>query len=171
MGLVNTPHVVVAPYSSTVTMLPLTSLGDFATGGYYGFTLFRRYLSNVADEAVSYFGANHVLAHNEYLCDGITNGEPSSFGWHESQCELMSGQQVYGYGFHGTGNMRNRSGHLQFSFYRLSRGLGGVNPRILRDVASENSLWATGDEWPSIFTLEAGEESYLPNITPYLCIC
>ena len=170
IGVTNTPHLVVAPYSSNITQTPLTSLGNFATDGYYGFTLLRNLLSNIADEAINYFGAGHVLTHNEYLCDGISNGEPSSYNWYETNCELMSGQQVYGNGFLGTGNMRNRSGYLQFSYFKLTRRLGEVTPGMLRDVASANSLWATGDEWPTTVTLEAGEESYLPSFTPYLCI-
>ena len=170
MGLVNTPHVVVAPYSSTVAMLLLPSLDNFATDGYYGFTLLRNLLSNIADEAISYFGAGHVLTHNEYLCDGISSGEPSSYNLYETNCELMSGQQVYGNGFLGAGNMRNRSGYLQFSYFKLTRGLGEVTPGMLRDVASADSLWTTGEEWPATVTLEAGEESYLPSFTPYLCI-
>ena len=170
IGVTNTPHAVVAPYSNTVARAFLTSLGNFATDGYHGFTLLRSLLSDIADEAISYFGAGHVLTHNEYLCDGISNGEPSSYDWYETNCELMSGQQVYGNGFLGTGNLRNRSGYLQFSYFKLTRGLGEVTPGMLRDVASADSLWATGSEWPTTVTLEAGEESYLPSFTPYLCI-
>ena len=170
IGVANYSHLVVAPYSLNINVTPLTSLGNFATDGYYGFTLLRNLLSNIADEAINYFGAGHVLTHNEYLCDGISNGEPSSYNWYETNCELMSGQQVYGNGFLGTGNMRNRSGYLQFSYFKLTRRLGEVTPGMLRDVASADSLWTTGEEWPATVTLEAGEESYLPSFTPYLCI-
>ena len=170
IGTASYDHLVVAPYSNTISMSFLTSLGNFSTGGYYGLTLLRSLLSDIADEAISYFGAGHVLTHNEYLCDGISNGEPSSYNWYETNCELMSGQQVYGNGFLGTGNLRNRSGYLQFSYFKLTRGLGEVTPGILRDVASVDSLWATRDEWPTTVTLEAGEESFLPSFTPYLCI-
>ncbi len=92
-GLIFTPHIVVAPYG-TIYEYIISSIENFSSSGYYGFSKLREILASIAENAVNIFGEEHVLTHDEYLCDGITNGEPSSYGWYESQCELMTLQQV-----------------------------------------------------------------------------
>ena len=161
-----TPHVVVARYGAFNNT---SSAPDgFSSGGYYGLTGVRSMLSSMTSEAVSSFGDEHVLTHSEYLCDGISNGEASSYDWYSSRCELMTLHQVYGGLFFGSSELSNLSGYKQFSYFRLMRGLGNVTPGLLRDVASANSLWAASSITPSKVTLEADGWT---SATPYICIC
>lgn len=171
-----TPHIVVAPYSNGIEIGGFSSIAGFSSGGYYGFTELRQWLATKAEEAVNYFGEEHVLTHDEYLCDGMANGEPSSYGWHESQCELMTLQQVYGGYFYGAGVMSNINANQQFSYFKLARNnWNQVSPGVLRDVASANSLWlANSPSYPEKYTVEAfvlGENEAYFGATPYLCIC
>ena len=167
MGLTNTPHIVVRRTLGGVAVEDetLASVANFSTNGYYGFTEFREWLSDYADMITSELGQEHVLEHNEYLCDGVTNGEPSSYNWYSSKCELMTGSQFFGDKFYGTAYL---GGYPQFSYYRLSRGYSRGNSGILRDVASGNELWKITSGQPDVFTVAVGETYQLE---PYFCIC
>lgn len=166
MGLTNTPHVVVKRETVTSpTLKTLASVADFSTGGYYGFTEFREWLSDYADTIVSELGQEHVLEHNEYLCDSMTNGEPSSYNWYASKCELMTGSQFFGDRFYGSGYL---GGYPQFSYYRLSRNCGRENSGILRDVASSDNLYEVRNGQLSTFAVAVGENY---TLEPYFCIC
>ena len=166
MGLTNIPHIVVKRTTSTwISPETLASVAGFPTNGYYGFTEFREWLSDYADTIVSELGQEHILEHNEYLCDGITNGEPSSYNWYSSKCELMTGSQFFGERFYGSGYL---GGYPQFSYYRLSRNYGLASSGILRDVASSDSLYQVVDGQLDTFTVAIDEEY---KLKPYFCIC
>ena len=162
------PHVVVAPYGNSV-MLELSPEG-FSSGGYYGFSALRDWLATQAEAAVNFFGEEHVLTHKEYLCDGITNGEASHYDWYDSQCELMTLQQVYGNQYYGSPDLSNKSGNHQFSYYRIFReALSSMPPYTLRDVASANSLWLA-DNITGLSQFIVDSEEFF-SATPYMCIC
>lgn len=168
----NTPHIVVTEYDNFYTggMVSFESTDNFATGGYYGWTALRDRLAYEVTQAESFFGEGCVMAHSEYLCDGMANGEPSSFNSYTSKCELMTLGQAHGGYFYTFSDLSNKNGYKQFSYYKLSRTSANT---VLRDAASANTLWQITPSYNGSELLQytVGDTIFKSSFSPYLCIC
>lgn len=89
-----THHAVIVPDTALYNAQMNTS--NVTTGGYTGSAMYTTNLANAKTTIKAAFGASHVLAHREYLCNAVANGKPSGGAWFDSDIELMSEAMAYG---------------------------------------------------------------------------
>lgn len=89
-----THHIVVAPDA------PMFYVGmndeNKTEGGYVGSKMRTKHLRRAEAIFKACFGADHLLAHREYLVNAVADGKPSGGTWCDSLVELMDERMVYG---------------------------------------------------------------------------
>ena len=90
-------------YTHHVTLVPDKSMyehvmndSNVITGGYVGSKMYTTGLDDAKATINNAFGATHILSHRQYLCNAVSNGNPSGGSWYNSTVELMTEQNVYG---------------------------------------------------------------------------
>ena len=90
-------------YAHHVTLVPDRSMyehvmndSNVITGGYVGSKMYTTGLDDAKATINNAFGATHILSHRQYLCNAVSNGNPSGGSWYNSTVELMTEQNVYG---------------------------------------------------------------------------
>lgn len=88
-----THHVVIVPDSNLYN----AKMNDTNTteGGYVGSAMYKTGLESAKTTIKAAFNG-HVLKHQVYLTNAVTNGKPSAGAWCDSEVELMNEQMVYG---------------------------------------------------------------------------
>lgn len=97
-----THHVTIVPD----TNLDTQKMNDTNTtmGGYTGSAMYTANMATAKNIIKTAFGSSHILNHRQYLCNAVTNNEPSGGAWFDSEIELMTEQNVYGSKVFGTGS-------------------------------------------------------------------
>lgn len=90
----DTHHVTIVP--DTVLYTAKMNDTDITTGGYVGSKMYTQGLANAKTAINNAFGSAHILSHEQYLCNAVTNGYPSGTSWYNSKVELMTEQNVFG---------------------------------------------------------------------------
>ena len=95
-------HIVVAPD----TPMFYIGMNDTNTteGGYVGSKMRTVHLRRAEAIFKACFGADHLLAHREYLVNAVADGKPSAGAWCDSLVELMDERMVYGSLIFDSGN-------------------------------------------------------------------
>mgnify|MGYP007101847984 CR=1 FL=1 len=95
-------HIVVAPDTSMFSI----GMNDTNTteGGYVGSKMRTKHLRRAEAIFKACFGADHLLAHREYLVNAVADGKPSAGAWCDSLVELMDERMVYGSLIFDSGN-------------------------------------------------------------------
>lgn len=90
-------------YAHHVTLVPDRSMyehvmndSNVITSGYVGSKMYTTGLDDAKATINNAFGATHILSHRQYLCNAVSNGNPSGGSWYDSTVELMTEQNVYG---------------------------------------------------------------------------
>ena len=90
-------------YAHHVTLVPDASMyshvmndSNVITSGYVGSKMYTTGLDDAKATINNAFGATHILSHKQYLCNAVSNGNPSGGSWYDSTVELMTEQNVYG---------------------------------------------------------------------------
>ena len=90
-------------YAHHVTLVPdrfmyehVMNDSNVITGGYVGSKMYTTGLDDAKATINNAFGATHILSHRQYLCNAVSNGNPSGGSWYNSTVELMTEQNVYG---------------------------------------------------------------------------
>lgn len=90
-------------YTHHVTLVPDRSMyehvmndSNVITSGYVGSKMYTTGLDDAKATINNAFGATHILSHRQYLCNAVSNGNPSGGSWYDSTVELMTEQNVYG---------------------------------------------------------------------------
>ena len=90
-------------YTHHVTLVPdkfmyehVMNDSNVITGGYVGSKMYTTGLDDAKATINNAFGATHILSHRQYLCNAVSNGNPSGGSWYNSTVELMTEQNVYG---------------------------------------------------------------------------
>lgn len=90
-------------YTHHVTLVPDRSMyehvmndSNVITGGYVGSKMYTTGLADAKTTINNAFGSAHILSHRQYLCNAVSNGNPSGGSWYDSTVELMTEQNVYG---------------------------------------------------------------------------
>ena len=65
-------------------------------GGYVGSKMYTEGLTQAKTIINAAFGEAHILTHSLFLCNAVTNGNPTGRAWADSTVELMTEQNVYG---------------------------------------------------------------------------
>ena len=95
-----THHVVIVPDELLVTSVKMNST-NITTGGYIGSDFYTGNNSNTGratamTKCQNAFGSSHILTHQLYLTNAVTNGYPSGVEWIDTSVELMNEINVYG---------------------------------------------------------------------------
>ena len=135
-------HVVVW---STMGLFTASMNDSFTTeGGYVGSKMFKTHLLRAAAAIKATFGEEHILLHGDWLCNAVTDGLESGWGWFDDRvCDLMSEEMIFGrrvqsykspYGTNG------QHGRTQFPAFALDTKLiqNVMGYPLLRDVARSN---------------------------------
>ena len=95
-------HIVVAPDASMF----YAGMNDEnkTEGGYVGSKMRTKHLRRAEAIFKACFGADHLLAHREYLVNAVADGKPSAGAWCDSLVELMDERMVYGSLIFDSGN-------------------------------------------------------------------
>ena len=90
-------------YAHHVTLVPdrpmyehVMNDSNVITSGYVGSKMYTTGLDDAKATINNAFGATHILSHRQYLCNAVSNGNPSGGSWYNSTVELMTEQNVYG---------------------------------------------------------------------------
>lgn len=121
-------HIVVAPDA------PMFYAGmndeNKTEGGYVGSKMRTKLLRRAEAIFKACFGADHLLAHREYLVNAVADGKPSGGAWCDSLVELMDERMVYGSCIFDSGasdgiTVRNRysTGNSQLNAFRHAKYL------------------------------------------------
>ena len=129
-----TNHIVVVP-SSTLGDLPMNSTNT-TQGGYMNSQMRLTGLNKAKALYKASFGEEHILEHNEILCNAVTNGVASGYAFEKCTVELMSEEMVYGCQFFATEKKTNQKGQLPI--FRHQRY--GDTWTWLRNVANASSF-------------------------------
>lgn len=115
-------------------------------GGYVNSLMRKSGLEKAKTMIKAAFGANHVLSHQEYLTNAVTNGKPNGGAWFDSDVELMNEPMVYGSHIFAAGAdgitvpMRNTVDKSQLPLFQCCPWLISNRQWFwLRDVVS--SVW------------------------------
>ena len=121
-------HVVVVPDASMF----YAGMNDtnITEGGYVGSKMRTKHLRRAEAIFKACFGADHLLAHREYLVNAVADGKPSAGAWCDSLVELMDERMVYGSLIFDSGNPdgatvpnRYSTGNSQLNAFRHAKYL------------------------------------------------
>ena len=121
-------HIVVAP--DTPMFYAGMNDENKTEGGYVGSKMRTKLLRRAEAIFKACFGADHLLAHREYLVNAVADGKPSGGAWCDSLVELMDERMVYGSCIFDSGasdgiTVRNRysTGNSQLNAFRHAKYL------------------------------------------------
>ena len=151
------------------------SAEDSTAGGYAGSDMRTKYLAAAESIFNSFFGANHILLHEETLSNAVTNGKVTGVARYDCKVELMDEVMLYGRSHHN-GELSDESAlksvfcdhRIQLAATRIAtQSIGITNWSWLRNVGS-NTKFAFQH---SMYHYDIRPASYIHSVKPYAAIC
>lgn len=146
---------------------------DTTAGGYVGSAMYAANLEQ-AKTAVKAAFNGHVLNHEIFLTNAVTNGKPSAGAWCDSEVDLMNEQMVYG----GAIYMPGCDGNVPPTNYRVEKSqlpLFAHRPDL---ISNRQTYWLRDVVTGSRFAFVHGSgRAYHSNasdalgVRPAFCIC
>ncbi len=90
-----THHVTIVPDKNLISNARMNS-SNTTEGGYVSSKMYTDVLEQAKTTIKAAFGEAHIMTHDLYLVNAVTDGAPSGRSWYDSQVELMTEQNVYG---------------------------------------------------------------------------
>ena len=175
----HTHHAIFMPrwgmYPAPMNKKANASATDSTAGGYAGSDMRTKYLAAAETVFNSFFGANHILLHEEVLSNAVTNGRVTGCAKYDCKVELMDTVQLYGRSMHN-GELADESAlpdlkcdhRIQFAACKLiTQPIGITNWCWLRNVASATKFAFQ----KANFHYDIIPASYIHNVKPYAAIC
>ena len=161
-------HIVVAP--DTPMFYAGMNDENKTEGGYVGSKMRTKLLRRAEAIFKACFGADHLLAHREYLVNAVANGKPSAGAWCDSLVELMDERMVYGSCIFDSGNSagatvpnRYSPGNAQLAAFRHNHGLVSNRQWFwLRNIVSPSTFANVNDTGNSSYR----DASYVGGVRP-----
>ena len=163
----NTHHIVVVPDTSLYTAAMNSS--NTTSGGYVGAAMYTSGLDAAKTTIKAAFGSDHILSHRVYLVDAVTDGEPSSSSWYDSEVELLSRHMLFGGAlFEHTGFTNYTVEKSQLPLFALNHRLIGIRTSYwMRDVAGKGQFATIN--YSGLAQVNNASGSY--GVRPYFCVC
>ena len=138
-------HVTLVPDS--IMYKHVMNANNRTTGGYAGSDMYTTGLDDAKAIINNAFGSDHVLTNRQFLCNAVSNGNPSGGSWYDSTVELMNEQIVYGGKVFGVSNRGSGTPTLyvidksQYPLFALRHDLICIGEAYwIRDVVSDNNF-------------------------------
>lgn len=166
------PHHIVVVTDNPLFSAAMHSSNDNSVG-YLGTNMVTNHLKRAEALVKAAFGANHIIEHQSYLCNAMTDGHPTGVEWATRTVDLMSEQMVFGGKICGSANTGSSS-IMNNTECKTQLPLFLYMPAIIR---STSNYWLRDPAAPHnfVFVHTNGNVSYTTATTsagvrPYVCV-